>query len=519
MRAFSHQQSQSKGEASGEFSPSRANGFERRNEQSLAAPSRDNQTVTSPLIQEVLRSSGEPLGHEMRSFMEPRFGHDFSRVRVHTDTAAAESAREVGARAYTVGSHVVFGRSASAQVHDRRLLAHELAHVVQQREASGNLSSISNFTTAPKHAEQSADHAASAVAKGGSAPPQPGQPIQLAREEDDKLVCKEHPELCPAPAPGQRPVAPAPPPNVPKAPERKDETPSPAPPEQKSTPKPRSPVGTNGMFKDNNKPTKELSLWNYVVYQDHVRLGNRRVDDSGSGVVIGSWPWLLNNPGDLTGDLNAREEKKEKPDDKTVYRKDERVWGRPVSRGEKPKNLTPSEGSKGLDAGNTAIEGVAARTDLAIFTTMERGRRGLKDWIQKYYTNMTLAVAVDTHLGSVASHMKNVDDPKAYAARLQQYLSEKGFPANYVTSTVCKDIKDEAWDDVLTAFAYVEGVYNRRAVAGEKGKFTYIENKGIIYRCDGRDPIDVDPAYKILPRVQNMPETTPPEVKKLLGCE
>jgi hypothetical protein len=67
--------------------------------------------------------------------METRFGHDFSQVRVHTDARAAESARAVNANAYTVGSNVVFGegRYAPRSVAGRRLVAHELAHVVQQR--------------------------------------------------------------------------------------------------------------------------------------------------------------------------------------------------------------------------------------------------------------------------------------------------------------------------------------------------------------------------------------------------
>jgi hypothetical protein len=70
--------------------------------------------------------------------MEPRFGHDFSRVRVHTDAQAAESARQVNALAFTVGRHIVFGegRYAPAAEEGNRLLAHELAHVVQQRGAS-----------------------------------------------------------------------------------------------------------------------------------------------------------------------------------------------------------------------------------------------------------------------------------------------------------------------------------------------------------------------------------------------
>lgn len=66
--------------------------------------------------------------------MEPRFGHDFSHVRVHTDAKAAESARAVGALAYTVGRDVVLGEGQHSQetFAGRRLLAHELAHVVQQ---------------------------------------------------------------------------------------------------------------------------------------------------------------------------------------------------------------------------------------------------------------------------------------------------------------------------------------------------------------------------------------------------
>lgn len=67
--------------------------------------------------------------------MEPRFGREFGRVRVHTDRRAAESARSISARAYTKGEHVVFGEGQYALSNEagRRLLAHELAHVVQQR--------------------------------------------------------------------------------------------------------------------------------------------------------------------------------------------------------------------------------------------------------------------------------------------------------------------------------------------------------------------------------------------------
>jgi hypothetical protein len=86
------------------------------------------------IVYNVLQSTGQPLDHETRSFMEPRFGHDFSRVRVHTDTQAAESARAVGALAYTVGRDIVFGTGQYSPRTEtgRGLLAHELTHVRQQ---------------------------------------------------------------------------------------------------------------------------------------------------------------------------------------------------------------------------------------------------------------------------------------------------------------------------------------------------------------------------------------------------
>jgi hypothetical protein len=82
-----------------------------------------------------LQSGGEPLSKQTREFFEPRFGQDFGDVRVHAGAMAADSARAVSARAYTIGRDVVFGsREYSPQTHDgRRLLAHELTHVVQQR--------------------------------------------------------------------------------------------------------------------------------------------------------------------------------------------------------------------------------------------------------------------------------------------------------------------------------------------------------------------------------------------------
>ena len=86
------------------------------------------------IVHEMLRSLGQPLDANTCAFFEPRFGRDFSQVRVHTDLNAAESARAVKAHAYTVGSHIAFstGRYSPETASGRQLLAHELTHVVQQ---------------------------------------------------------------------------------------------------------------------------------------------------------------------------------------------------------------------------------------------------------------------------------------------------------------------------------------------------------------------------------------------------
>ena len=85
-------------------------------------------------VQAALRSPGRPLEPGTRSFMEDRFGINFSQVHIHDDPLAARSARDVNALAYTVGQEVVFGAGQYAPGTDsgRRLLAHELAHTIQQ---------------------------------------------------------------------------------------------------------------------------------------------------------------------------------------------------------------------------------------------------------------------------------------------------------------------------------------------------------------------------------------------------
>jgi hypothetical protein len=87
-----------------------------------------------PIVHAVLNSPGQSLDSGTRAFFEPRFGRDFSDVRVHRDKAAARSATAVNARAYTFGRHIVVGHDAADG--PTPLLAHELAHVLQQDEGT-----------------------------------------------------------------------------------------------------------------------------------------------------------------------------------------------------------------------------------------------------------------------------------------------------------------------------------------------------------------------------------------------
>ena len=101
-----------------------------------------------PVVHQTLARPGLPLDRSTREFMEARFGADFGTVRVHTDALAGRSSRAVGARAYTVGEQIVFesGPYLAQTASGRRLLAHELVHVLQQRRglsASTSLAALS----------------------------------------------------------------------------------------------------------------------------------------------------------------------------------------------------------------------------------------------------------------------------------------------------------------------------------------------------------------------------------------
>lgn len=122
----------------------------------------DQQSATTDHT--ALPDGGQSLDPVARSFMESRFGHDFSGVRVHTDSRAAESAEAVAAQAYTVGQDVVFGQGhyAPATPEGKQLLAHELAHVVQQSRGGSSVPSLSPNSPL----EQAADQAASTFTQG-----------------------------------------------------------------------------------------------------------------------------------------------------------------------------------------------------------------------------------------------------------------------------------------------------------------------------------------------------------------
>jgi hypothetical protein len=99
--------------------------------------SRNRCTSRSPaIVDEVLGSPGNPLDHASRQFFGSGFGQDLENIRVHTDLKAAQSARSVAARAYTVENHIVFGTNqfSPSSPTGRRLIAHEIAHAIQHNK-------------------------------------------------------------------------------------------------------------------------------------------------------------------------------------------------------------------------------------------------------------------------------------------------------------------------------------------------------------------------------------------------
>jgi hypothetical protein len=139
----------------------------------LASNGGPRPATVPPSVSQTLAAPGRPLDVPTRSFMESRFGQDFSRVRIHDDARAGESAREVNARAYTVGQDIIFApqQYQPATEDGAALIAHELSHTVQQgglhRSATGTEFTISS---ASDPFEQEATTAAVAVMQGQALP-------------------------------------------------------------------------------------------------------------------------------------------------------------------------------------------------------------------------------------------------------------------------------------------------------------------------------------------------------------
>lgn len=146
--------------------------------------SREDIDKVPQIVHEVLRSPGQPLHAESRSYFEPRFGFDFSGVRIHYDQTAAQSAKRIDAEAYTVGSHIAFseGRYRPGTITGDALLGHELTHVVQQTLASPGAQYD------PASAEEEASGIENAISSGHPFDPPTTHFRGVARKTEGKKV-------------------------------------------------------------------------------------------------------------------------------------------------------------------------------------------------------------------------------------------------------------------------------------------------------------------------------------------
>ncbi len=130
-------------------------------------------------IDTVMTGSGRPLPEPVRTYFEPRFGHDFTQVRIHQGAAASRSARMINAQAYTVGKHIVFseGQYAPETSTGRELLAHELTHVVQQARGGPAVQRRSKFTDPTPARENPIKRVLSEPTLGLTTPTVNGKPL------------------------------------------------------------------------------------------------------------------------------------------------------------------------------------------------------------------------------------------------------------------------------------------------------------------------------------------------------
>ncbi|HEY1938455.1 MAG TPA: DUF4157 domain-containing protein [Candidatus Angelobacter sp.] len=154
-----------------------------------------------PIVNDVLRSPGQPLDSATRAFFEPRFNYDFSRVRIHSDGRAAKSARSVGAMAYTVAPHIAFGENHYEPGSDtgKRLLAHELTHIVQNSPGKLRRSAVTEEGPATEDLTQGEQPDAPVVASAV-----PASPVSAA-PRSPRTATVPAPESCPPPKMGCTP--------------------------------------------------------------------------------------------------------------------------------------------------------------------------------------------------------------------------------------------------------------------------------------------------------------------------
>jgi len=163
---------------------------------------RQAQTRGAPSHGAPAQGGGRALEASLQADMGQRFGHDFSRVRVHTDAGAAASARALGALAYTSGTDLVFdeGRFAPHSPAGRRLLAHELAHVVQQSGRTGRAQTQLALSTPGDASERQADAAADAVMERRAVPALDAVPAAVSRTCGPAALGPPSPECAPSTA-------------------------------------------------------------------------------------------------------------------------------------------------------------------------------------------------------------------------------------------------------------------------------------------------------------------------------
>jgi hypothetical protein len=236
-----------------------------------------------------------------------------------------------------------------------------------------------------------------------------------------------------------------------------------------------------------------LAKWDWVRYRDHIKLGNRvfkspqklngQVVTGPDGqpvmarLVVGAWPWLTNNPGDIT-----------------------------VDKGQigKPRNAQ----NRAYDFGAMPRKSVSTgRVTLAVFDTLEQGLQGLQMLLREPdYKDKTIRQAVDHHLGGADNkkRMAGVDDTHTAVDRIVAKLKRLGVQAT--ADTRLSTLQEAGHlDETAQAVGFAEGV----------------ENVGLTYRCDGRDKTE-DPKIPATVRsmyLKGIPDATPPDVSQLLCCE